>query len=148
MVDFADKVMDVLREHSSHKVCADVDTINHIFSKDDNQILDVIKRFVVDQCIDARVEGDTGLDLPSLPPVFAHLMIERALRRLSATTPASTEPGCEYHLHETPEQCYKKNIRPSEVWRQEWLKLNRETVRKEAEEVVKNAKMNDIKTVD
>jgi hypothetical protein len=45
-INFADKVMDVLREHLSHESCADGDTINHIFSKDDKEI--------------STVSGDSG----------------------------------------------------------------------------------------
>jgi hypothetical protein len=146
-IAFADKVMDSLGGYLSHKICADVDTINHIFSKDDKEISRVLKHFVVDQCIDVAIERDTCLDMTSLPPTFAHLMVERALRRLSSTS-ASTEPSCKYHLHETLEQCYKNNVRPSEVRRQEWLKLNRDKARAEAEEVIEDTKMNGIKAVD
>lgn len=151
-VDFADQVMDFLRERLSNKTFADVETIKHIFSKDDKDMSNLLKHFVVDQCIDAGAEGLTSLELSSLPLAFAHLMVERSLRRLSIATSASkeamTDNGCEYHLHDTPDACYKKNIRPSEARKKRWLELGRETARKEAEEVVTNAILNGVKTVD
>jgi hypothetical protein len=144
--EFSDQVMDLLQEKLSTAGRPDLDTISHLFSANNSSIS--LKCFVVDQCINAGTECLAGIDVPSLPPAFVHLMLERALHRLCSATSFYRTPECEYHTHKTPETCYKQNMSSKELRKTLRLQLDREKSLKDAEDVVTNAKVNGIKTVD
>lgn len=146
-VDFADSVIDSLQENLG-TTQADSDTIKHLFSVYHEKVSKSLKSFVVDQCINASIQGSAKLDLSGLPPTFAHLMAERALLRLSHQTSKTVELGCEYHVHATPDACYKRKVTLKDTRKQQWLEAERENSCKDCEEVTKNAKANKIQTVD
>lgn len=146
---FSDRVMDVLQDRIGRTVHADIDTINHIFAHDRPAISMVLKQFIVDRYIEAATENRYDkLNLERLPQPFVQLMLHSALLRLSSSRPASASLICRYHMHEDPTSCYKKLANPTQAHKQQRLQLQREMSRKDSEEVVTNAKLNGIKTVD
>jgi hypothetical protein len=115
--EFSDQVMDLLQEKLSAAGRPGLDTISHLFSANNSSNSETLKCFVVDQCINAGTECLAGIDLPSLPPAFVHLMLERALHRLCSATSFHRTPECEYHTHThtkhrkhaTSKTCHKKS---------------------------------------
>ncbi|KAF2818530.1 hypothetical protein CC86DRAFT_156592 [Ophiobolus disseminans] len=147
---FSDHVLDILLEKVERNVCADVYTIEHLFSASPGKISESLKRFVVDRCIDAGVETASSLNMPELPPAFAHSMLEAALRRLAPETGPSApqEAGCTYHIHDTPAMCYKKHIPAADQRRAKRCGQEREQSLKDSKEVTKHVEVNDIRFVD
>ncbi|KAF1844496.1 uncharacterized protein K460DRAFT_429162 [Cucurbitaria berberidis CBS 394.84] len=146
--DFTDRVMDLLEERVGNGVCADKDTIAHIFTERDDDIPEVLKRFVVDRCIAAGFESFNDLDKPNLPSSFINLALETALRRLSHAGQVSLVPGCEYHTHDTLESCYMRKLTSSEVRRMGQLKLQRSMSHKRSGAMATNSWQDNIKRID
>jgi hypothetical protein len=147
--EFCDRVMDLIQEKLRNAPAADVDTINHIFSENERDISDVLRRFVVNRYIDAGIEaGIADLQIPSLPPLFVYALLDAALRRLSSGDTVSQTSDCEYHTHEASGTCYKLSVQPNVVTREKKLEAAREISRKDSEEVVKNVEINGVRTTD
>jgi hypothetical protein len=146
--EFSDQVIDLLQEKLSIAGSPDVDTIDHLFSASNISNPETLKNFIVDRCINAGIDGLAGIDMPSLPLTFVYLMLERSLCRLSSTSLNLSTSECEYHTHKSPETCYKQSMLPKDLRRKQGLELDRENSCKDAQEVVMNAKVNGIKTVD
>lgn len=145
--NFADQVMDLLEKQLSGSSTRDIDIIKHLFTKGD-EMPRALKAFVADKYIDGRIGGLSDVDINTLPPAFLRLTLQRALIRLSDTAPTSSASSCKYHTHATPESCYKQNIPPHELRRQQRLHLDRQKSSNDAQEVMRNFQENDIKTVD
>jgi hypothetical protein len=145
--DFADQVIDILEEKlGNNAYYVDADTINTLFSAEAKGIPQVLQEFVVGRCIEVGIKSDfADLNLPCLPLTFVHFMLKSALRRLSSTYRSQE---CEFHVHETPETCYKKKVSPKDLKRKERLNSDREKSRKDSEQVGANTRINGIKTVD
>jgi hypothetical protein len=145
--DFADQVMDLLGEKIAPGVCADNDTIKHLFSRPGEGIPRRLKVFVVHRCIEAGIAGGfNDLDLAQLPPSFVYYALQTAVVRLSQE--ASDQSGCDYHTHETRESCYKMHINPSALRKKRRMEFDREMTSRDSEEVVMNAKRNGVIIVD
>ncbi|KAF2024003.1 hypothetical protein EK21DRAFT_118201 [Setomelanomma holmii] len=145
----SDRVMDMLQEMIGKGVCAEVDTVNHIFSSDHPQVPEVLPRFIVDRCIGAAQPGALqNLQLEKAPHSFLGIMLQTTLSGVSSSQPPPQESECNYHMHQTPEACYKKHSYSADDKRQQSLKLERDRTRKDSEEVVKEAEANGVKTVD
>jgi hypothetical protein len=145
--DSPDRVIDVLQEklgNNAHQV--DVDTINHLFSAEVEGIPQVLKDFVVCCCIEAGIESDfADLHIPSLRPTFFRLVLKSALQRLSRE---HRPQECEFHIHETPEACYKKRISPNDIEWEKRLNSGRQNSCKDFEQVMENRRNNGIKAED
>jgi len=146
--EFSDRVIDMLQEKVEIGVCADVDTIKHLFSTSSEKIPESLKRFVVDRCVDAGVEGVAGVHISELPPAFVHLMLETALHRLATGNPVPRQMECAYHTHATPEACYKRHIPSADQRRAQRCADERAKSNKDSEEVEKSVKLNGVWTVD
>lgn len=107
-VEFADRIMDILRQNIALGVCADADTIQNVFTA--RGIPDQLKRFVVDRCIDAGAENFKRERTSRLPSGYVLLALETALERAyyGGQCRKAAEAACEYHLHQSPAQCYKR----------------------------------------
>lgn len=77
---FYEYVFTLLDEAVTPGMCADVDTIEHLFADGcAERVPEEVRQWVVDRCIDA---GMQGLHMSSLPGSFAVLVAGTALRRL------------------------------------------------------------------
>jgi hypothetical protein len=146
--EFADRIIDILEEKISPGVCADQDTIKHIFSRSGAGVSRKLKIFVVHRCIEAGTAGGfNDLDLAQLPPSFVYYTLQTAVIRLSHEASHSNS-GCDYHLHETQESCYKMYFDPLTLRRERRMQLDREMTSRDSEEVLTNARLNGVKVVD
>ncbi|KAH4982490.1 hypothetical protein HBI51_211190 [Parastagonospora nodorum] len=145
--DFADQVIDYLQEKLGTSRVDD-ETINHLFAANSKDVSKSLKCFVVDQYIEATINGPISVDISDLPPAFTHLVAERALLRLFPQARVAVEAGCNYHMHKTPDACYKKKVLPKDTQKQQWLEAERGKSRRDYEEVTKNSKAHGIRTVD
>ncbi|OAL01810.1 hypothetical protein IQ06DRAFT_201388, partial [Phaeosphaeriaceae sp. SRC1lsM3a] len=145
--NFADEVMDLLEDKLSGSSSPDIDTIQHLFTKEGDTIPKVLRDFVADQYVDANVRGLADIDTTMLPLSFLRLTLERTFLRLSKT-PTTYASGCRYHTHATPELCYKQSIPPQDLRRKERLELERQKASNDAKEVMRVVKNNGVKTVD
>jgi hypothetical protein len=145
--DFADQAIDSLQEKLG-TTRVDDETINHLFAANSKGVSKSLKCFVVDQCIEATVNGPISMDISDLPPQFTHLVAERALLRLCSDARVAVKGGCKYHMHKTPDACYEKKVLPKDTRKQQWLEVERVKSRKDYEEVMDSSKANAIRTVD
>lgn len=107
--DFVDELMNLLDEKVIKKVCADADTITHIFANNNEKTPEVLKRFVMDRCFEAQVERLLDLHLVTLPTLFLARVLERMLGESSGPERwEPLDPDCTYHSHESVEDCYKR----------------------------------------
>ncbi|KAJ4370020.1 hypothetical protein N0V83_005784 [Neocucurbitaria cava] len=146
--DFTDRIMDLLISKVMKNVCADPDTIDHLFSQGSEDIPVALQQFVVDRCIDSGFDNFRDLNIRALPSSFIDLALETALKRLSYAGQVSLVPECEYHTHETLEGCYKRKLTPAEIRRMRFLEVQRDTSRRESGEVVKLSENDEIERVD
>ena len=123
---FSDQVMDLLQGGVQKGVCADLDTIRHLFSTTPETIPEPLKRFVVDRCVDAGMGSVRSMNTSELPPGFIYLMLSTALRRLATKGSAPKETECVYHTHATAEACYKRQVLPADQTRAQRYALERE----------------------
>jgi hypothetical protein len=142
---FADHVMDVLN-HRIGGICADVDTITHIFSTDKEKIPEVLRRFVVDRCIQSGVEGMKTLKMTELPPTFVHLMVSSAVLRLEPHRSEGPVNACMYHMHGNS-ICSTELVHPADKERAERHEAERAKTGTDAEDAAKNALENGVRTV-
>lgn len=144
---FSDIFIDILQGKVQKGVCADVDTINHLFSASPDKTLESLRTFVVDRCTNASFESIDRFDLSELPATFVHAMLLAALRRLTPGTTTIQETGCTYHLYEDTEMCYKKHIPAGDERRARRFDLQREKSHKDSE-VTKNIGKNEIRAIE
>ena len=146
--DFTDRVMDLLEEHVVKGVCADKDTIVHVFAERAGDIPAILKQFIVDRCIDASFASFNNLGIPTLPSPFVNLALKTALRRLSRAEQVPLAPDCRYHTHTSLEGCYKRNHTAADIRKKERPGWQREKSRKDSKEVEKNVGENGSESID
>lgn len=100
---FADRVMDELQVLTRDAGCPDIDTVRHIFSKEEDDIANILRLYLVDRCIQAGLEGMGSHNLRHLPRKFSQLILERTFIKRTNGEGTSQEPGRTYHLLETPD---------------------------------------------
>ncbi|KAF2243493.1 hypothetical protein BU26DRAFT_570183 [Trematosphaeria pertusa] len=156
-IEFADRVMDILGDKIAPGVCADHDTIHHIFTSEgmSNQL----RQFVVDRCIDAGAKNFRKEDTGRLPEAYVHLALETALERISdgGQRQSSASAGCEYHMHRRPSRCYKqrelRRIEEKKRARREREKREKsdrgsEALRSLAQATIEAAQQSGVKSID
>ncbi|KAH7411850.1 hypothetical protein DE146DRAFT_732239 [Phaeosphaeria sp. MPI-PUGE-AT-0046c] len=116
--NFVDQVMDLLGSKLSGSSSPDIETIQHLFTKEGDDISKVLKDFVADQYIAA---GTVAKDL-------------------DASTAEKYTRILRIKLH--------RNFPPQDLRRQQRLDLDRQNSSNDAQEVARNAYMHDIQTID
>ncbi|CAO2648671.1 Nn.00g079380.m01.CDS01 [Neocucurbitaria sp. VM-36] len=146
--DFTDRVMDLLSSKILKSVCADSDTVIHLFTQTTEAIPDTLKQFIIDRCIDAGFDNFKDLDIQNLPKAFLERALETALKRLSYAGQVELVPGCEYHTHEKLEGCYKRKGKPAEISRIRRSEVRRERSRNESVKMAKNFEHDGVTRID
>jgi hypothetical protein len=108
-VDFADRVMDILDERIAKGVCADVETIFHIFAA--YTVPEQLRQFVVNRCLDADASNFQREHTRRLPKLYVLMALKTAKDRMASSVSSSPSSPkiCEYHLHSGgSERCYRR----------------------------------------
>lgn len=155
VVEFADRIMDILREKLGGSR-PDLDTISHLFTSTLEGIPDVLRWFVVDQYIAATVQdekesngqhGVQELDVATLPPKFAGMLLNALLRQVSLTSSPPNNQQCKYHTHGVSEDCYRKKNH-EDFKRKLKCDLARQRSQQDSERVKKNVQANGVAAID
>lgn len=103
--EFADRVMDLLCEKIKPGKVADIDTICLIFTSEN--ISSLLKRLVVDRCIDGGTNNLHRNLIRGLPHEFSVYALEAAVDRLThCESIEKLQSRCRYHRHRRPQDCY------------------------------------------
>jgi hypothetical protein len=115
-IDFADRIMDILEQQIAPGVCADSNTIRHIFTADG--ISEQLRRFVVNRSIDADANSFRREQTRRSPKLYVLMILEAVTDRLcfGVRTSSLSSEACEYHLHGDTRRCYRmEDVRQEET---------------------------------